>query len=301
MLEQIQELANNPDVVWVLHNSLYDLDALESVGINVDYRLIHHHDTLLMAHAWNNLEDHGLKKLARKYLGIKRTDEQLVEAETVRLRRVVSQARRLVARKLKRSKVVRAWLTDRGLDGPGKLFGQSPVAEWVSRLAALPITDGDVKNDLWLPYLMGNGEVEQYAGQDAVRTLALFYFYEQVLKEQNLWDGYLSRLEAKSALWDMQRVRVHLDKSTLEAKRAHCNFEITEATAELRRLACDSTFNPASNEDCARLLYGRQGYSTSKLALRGLVGPAARTLEDYRRADSERRYLAQYVKTSIRR
>ncbi len=64
---------------YVFHNSIFDQQALSSIGIYIDPE--HVEDTLPASHVMDSAEPHGLKSLAMRYCDILDTDERLLAAE----------------------------------------------------------------------------------------------------------------------------------------------------------------------------------------------------------------------------
>lgn len=84
-IEEIRSLTLSYPLL-VFHNSLFDILALSMIGLDLTDRWEHIHDTLPMSHILDSGEQHGLKPLAAKYLGILNTDEDI-------LRQAVKEAR----------------------------------------------------------------------------------------------------------------------------------------------------------------------------------------------------------------
>lgn len=86
-LAEIRDLlASYP--VLVFHNAKFDVRGLASIGIDLTSRWDEIRDTLLYSHVLDSSEDHGLKPLAKKYLGISDDDQQALHAATIKARRI---------------------------------------------------------------------------------------------------------------------------------------------------------------------------------------------------------------------
>lgn len=82
-LIKIKSLIDKYDHI-VMHNARFDKRAMATLGIDIPFHKIH--DTLIASHVLDNTEDHSLKALALKYLGIPTDDQKELQVATVKAR-----------------------------------------------------------------------------------------------------------------------------------------------------------------------------------------------------------------------
>lgn len=199
--DEWQELLGDPKIEKAFWNAKFDIRMLQAAGFTIRGRI---HETMFMAHTANPLEDSfQLKVVAEKYADIHVDDQD-------ELKKVVKGCRLFAKRYLK----------------------------W-------PINKGDVDADYWLPaavrqtklgreYLKKKGwtgkECRKYAVLDAVRTLALFNGYSQILREQDTWDTYEFEMEVWPVVMNMEARGVAINESRIRKESKECHKIIREAT-----------------------------------------------------------------------
>lgn len=220
---------------WVFHNSLFDLLALELMGIVIDYEKTTIHDTMLMAHVHNSMGRLGLKPLAFLHLSFPEDDEADLQAAVISARR---KAKNL------------GWL----------------IADEKADIPSLRPQKKDFpKSDYWIPkevakyYNYDSDHIyhtacSTYAVKDVERTIGLFYFYLINLDDQD-FKCYLKNTECLYPIHVMQGYGFNLIVSRIDPKIKEINIVIEKQLATMRRVAKDNTFNPRSQIDLPKVLY----------------------------------------------
>lgn len=193
-------LTSNRDGEVALHNSKFDVTALDSLGashIRWSWRPVR--DTLLAGHLLATSQPHDLTSMVLHYLGedLEPYEKRLEEA-VLSCRRVVQQARL----KMKR-----------GNDGGDLALWR--IAE--KNLPEMPSArDKTWKIDSWLPRVMARHlnyvtghpwqtVLSDYANADSVATLALWRVLKAEIERRGLWNIYAARLKLLPVLHDMER------------------------------------------------------------------------------------------------
>ncbi len=168
---------------------------------------------------------YGLKDLCHKYLDIPKDDQKTLGDRTVKAR----------AYGKKKGWKLCEW-------------GKSPkVADyWMVKLA------------------FGTNECEEYAVQDAVRTLVLGVMYDEILDEEEIRSGYEREMQAWPVVWYAEESGFHI------RRKENLNF-LTEARknqkkhlATMREMCGDPEFEPGSHPKLGRVLFDHYGLKVSR-------------------------------------
>lgn len=244
--------------VLVFHNPQFDVQALFSIGVPVDWSLVE--DTLTASHVLDNTGSHGLKDLCIRYLMEPADDVQ-------RLKAAVTESRR-IARSLK-------W--DICREGhphfPGVRFGEkNPL--W--------------HQDTWLPrtltqYYGGKrlspkavladpheipeyyeSIAREYGLKDAVRTMRLWKLFLRAFQTEGvvnnpphgLWPVYLARRLTLPALAAMESRGLPLSVHRTKTKLKSYKLTKERLTTSLQKIAGDTELNPNSGPQLAKVIFG---------------------------------------------
>ncbi len=223
-VKKITRLLQSYDKI-VMHNALFDVAALLTIGIDLRPRWNDIEDTMFASHALDSRESHELKPLAKKYVNIPDDDQKALQSLTVRARNL--------ARK-------------RNEEAGELLYNLS------SATAA----------DYWLTALFfpKDKSLETYATIDAERTLVLWLkvFAPQLVKD-GLWEQYKKNLRIIPPVFDMQDRGLTIHKSQLakELKRVLKlrDDALNTAIRAIPKKACPKPLNLNSRDQLAVVLH----------------------------------------------
>jgi len=269
-----REVAYNPSTVkdllrvikdhdtLVFHHSNFDLQVIAKIHPQLHWSVLfktHHiHDTIVMSHAYKSSDRHGLKENAVLYLGYPDDDEKELGD--------ITQKARTQARKL-------GWAWADGNALPPSLIGTQ---------------DQFYKCDYWIPKQIAieleyppdhrwRTICDEYAGKDAERTIALYYFFNEVLRDipntskynkthtkleytGTLYDKYNEARQLIYPLLDMQTTGIPVKpKALADAHKEYTTLQ-TESLQTLRHYAKDPEFNPRSPLQLSTLLFQKLGF-----------------------------------------
>jgi DNA polymerase I-like protein with 3'-5' exonuclease and polymerase domains len=270
----IEDIANviDPYNEYVFHNASFDLDALKGIGIDLYPNSHQVHDTMFMSHVVDSEGPHGLKYLAIRYCDILDDDEDILD-ETVK------KARNIASRKL---------------------------PDW--RIAKkgdphFPLQDQKFhKADFWLPSLIYQLHPElvpeewkdafkdactEYATKDVERTMALYLFFQEVLKMEGLEEMYERERRLLPVVKRMEDRGVSLRKRALIREMSRYASESNWAEETCRKVAKKPHLNIGSNNELIETLYFELGLKPPKLTQGGNPSVDADSLQTLRKTSSE--------------
>jgi DNA polymerase I-like protein with 3'-5' exonuclease and polymerase domains len=261
----IKLLFTGPKLVG--HNAKFDVRALSTIGIGLDFNNIE--DTMLISHAVNSAEPHGLKALCKKYLWIDNNDE-------TELQKAVNRSR-AIGRKLGFR------VAEEGDPHfPALKFGDEEKAAW--------------RSDMWLPravavhqkYPKGHpwySVCSRYAQWDAVRTMRLFLAYREFEEHarQNDSELYHSIQQYRTlnypcvqTTYEMEVEGVPVSRSRIKYMTKLAGDEARDRTARMKKLFPGVNFN--SPKQLGEVLYKRLGLPILKRTETGEPGTDKKTL-----------------------
>ena len=204
-------------------------------------------DTIIAARCCYSLEPtYGLKALASKYLDMDNEDEKELQDQTIRSR--------IIAKKL------------------GYKIGEKVQEDyWLTSIPEL-----SPRNDL----------VRTYCIQDTIRTMRLWKFYSEGMKQLEVYHSYLEELHTMKTLIDMEKrgVKISLDES--RNKLYECVHKEIGLLNDIRK-EVGWAINPGSGQQLAKatLELGidiKERTKSSKTFPNGQVSTAAKTLKKYK-------------------
>lgn len=175
---------------WIFHNGNFDLRML-AVLLKMPYEEIHTirglskdefweriEDTIVMSHLIDNIRSHGLKELAERFVKIPKDDEEELKSAVIKART----AARSIIRKNK-------------------------LEDWMIH--------GPTEENYWLPkYIFDNyrsyakPEWETvcltYAIRDVERTIILYQFFMDLLKQRKLWEVYREQIQVMRTIVNLE-------------------------------------------------------------------------------------------------
>lgn len=233
----IKRLMEDPKIVKVFHHASFDVRMFDMIGIKVTGKI---HDTMFAAHICNTLEESlGLKELALKY-GKFPTDDQ------IELRKIVVSCR---------SKV--------------KKLGWKLACKESKKVDGTIIRKGMIDADYWIPatlYKHHPKEINEersrvcrrYCIKDAVRTMLLHLFYEELLKELELTEIYNREIKLRHVVYDIESAGLCIDIGRL----LHCLKKAKKLSKKNKERVLNCAkyhqmddFNLNSPQQLATLLY----------------------------------------------
>lgn len=250
--------------IVAMHNSKYDLLALELIGVNVPEIVgwENIHDTMLMSHANQSGGRHGLKELCVRHLGLLDDDEK-------RLSKIAKQAR-TVAKKLK-------WDIARPrhqtMPMVRKNSERSPLHKadmWLPRAVALH--QNRPETDEWHTVL------RDYALLDGKRTYDLFILLQKELEEQGLWEQYLKNQRLIKVTYEMERRGVSMRPAFVRSERMRFQKSARIYGAKAREAVRRPGINLRSTDQLREVLYGEYALPVLELTDKKLPSCSADTL-----------------------
>jgi DNA polymerase I-like protein with 3'-5' exonuclease and polymerase domains len=275
-IEDIQAICLDPKLIPIGHNIIFDVQMLRSISIfeNDEEALVfldRCHDTLLMSHAFNSQESHGLKPLCEKYLHIDSDDETLLEAG-------VKEAQK-ICRKL-------------GLDIQTSYYRTNPSQKkktWkgdaylINSLYALLTNPDDPCFNISLasklePY---KHITAAYATRDTERTFGLFEFYKEQFdiatsetsKGFDEIPDYHNAYEINRSLlpiiYHMQSNGIAFDCEKAKEMRQAFQEQANEAISNVKKLTKGLISNVQADTQIIRYLYHIKKYNPPKHTAKG--------------------------------
>lgn len=214
------------DKTVVFHNSIFDLRCLSMLGITISWEQVH--DTMLLSHVCNSQGAgtrassdqggmHGLKQLASYYLDISDNDEK-------ELRKITASAR-----------------------GVGKQLG------WKLGTKLVPNAKGhheaELESDYWMPRTVFDHDsgpadflyewkdiCETYCKKDCFRTLGLFFFLQEILKDKGLEKHYERERQLLPVTYNMGTVGLNTSDTLLSGLNNEFISKSTTAKQEAENI-----------------------------------------------------------------
>ena len=189
----------------VFHNTKFDIRALESVNVNLNWRG-KTFDTLMASHVLNNVYSHKLKDLSRYYIGRENDEEKEIKQEVV------------IARRLAK-KHFPEWKLGNSSAG-GKEGDESFVAldYWLFKQLAK-----DLKLPKKHPYW---SLCDKYGFGDVIRTIELWGLFTDGLTVEKLWKVYNREINLlEHSIYDMETRGINVLKDNLKlSKSNYCSI-----------------------------------------------------------------------------
>ena len=168
----------------VFHNGKFDIRALESIGVKLNWRG-KFEDTMIMSHVLDNIGSHGLKDLAKYYL-LRKNDEQVV------LKEAVKKARSIARRDFPEWRLGAE--NKGGKDGDTTLLA---VDYWILKAIAKELKYP--KSHPWWTLC------DKYGFGDVIRTIELYYTFSNGIEIENLSVPYRREIELlEDSLYEME-------------------------------------------------------------------------------------------------
>ena len=187
----------------VFHNTKFDIRALESVDVKLNWRG-KTFDTLIASHVLNNVYSHRLKDLADMYLDRENVEEQEIKEGVV------------VARRLAR-KHFPDWQLGNSSAG-GKEGDESFVAldYWLFKELARHL-EFEEDHPWWTL-------CDKYGYGDVIRTIELWFLFKDGLKASNLQRPYDREIKLlENSIYDMESKGLNiLEKNMNKSHRDYC-------------------------------------------------------------------------------
>lgn len=238
-------IAPHKDIIF--HNANFDIQALVAAGIPFDYLFENHdiHDTMVMSHAYHSPGPHGLKPLGVTLLSFPEDDEH-------RLSDITKEAQK-IAKKL-------GWWTSSKSNPHPSLKGNQ---------------DSWHKADYWIPaqiatYLNYPNDhpwhtiCNEYAEKDAIRTIGIFYIFQELLDQQQM-DSYHKARRLIKTILQMQYEKITLLKDRMEESTKEFKSKKNIQLLRLRKLVGDREFNPNSPKQLGNVLFNKYAFKTDRI------------------------------------
>jgi DNA polymerase I-like protein with 3'-5' exonuclease and polymerase domains len=181
VLAEVQEYIDSLETA-IFHNGMFDIRALESIGIDCSRLWWISEDTLLASHVVCSGDVHGLKDISEKYFGWENEEEE-------HLKTIVMQ------------KIAEA-----------RAKGYAVAKEGHSHFPGLKgATVKWYKMDYWL----AKDEVLRYGFGDVERTFLFWKVFKESMIQDGLWDQYQTRKKLLRICYDVQTVgkNLYVDKA----------------------------------------------------------------------------------------
>ncbi len=225
---QLQDICGDPKRRKVFFNADFDILMFFAIGIEVVGPV---EDVMFKAKAVNNLENnHKLKYLGQRYLGINNKDELSLKAETKKSRGV---AKRL------------------GWNTAEEIAADYWIANTLWKLAPKEARAKSIKR----------GVCEQYGVTDAVRTIMLDDFYNAAMtdiRENEDCDVDATYEMEMGLLWEnlaMEKRGIAIDEKVKDEQLQECHARVLAATEHLRKVSGNPELNPESDKDLREVFY----------------------------------------------
>jgi DNA polymerase-1 len=283
----------------IFHNAIFDIRALATIGITLSFadplfttpvrypflpeknsdKLSTHivcngfHDTQLMSHACDNLgcrsnRPHALKELALHYLDISTDDETELQQAVVSARRLGKQY---------------GWSLGKNLQGGSEVKYDywMPRAIWeAAHQPTLPLVSPENVPDSWKDLCT------TYAIQDVVRTLGLFFFFQEGLSKADLSSNYWREIYLLPITYQMEYAGMYVEPTRLERTLNQFRSASLEARSNAER--CLGGININSGPQLVNVLAER-GVTLTARTKKGKASTGAASLRD----------IAQYLESSV--
>lgn len=238
-------IAKHKEIIF--HNANFDIQALVAAGISLDYLFENHdiHDTMVMSHAYHSPGPHGLKQLGVTLLSFPEDDEH-------RLSDITKEAQK-VAKKLE-------WCISSKSNPHPSLRGNQ---------------DSWHKADYWVPAQIAkhlncpsdhpwHNICNEYAEKDAIRTIGIFYLFQELMDQQQL-DSYHKARRLIKPILQMQYEKVTLIPDKMEESTKEYITKQNIQLLKMRKLVGNREFNPNSPKQLASVLFDKFKFQTDRV------------------------------------
>jgi DNA polymerase I-like protein with 3'-5' exonuclease and polymerase domains len=238
-------IAQHKEIIF--HNANFDIQALVAAGIDFDYLFDNHdiHDTMVMSHAYHSPGPHGLKPLGVTLLSFPEDDEARLSD--------ITKAAQKEAKKLE-------WSIASKSNPHPTLRGNQ---------------DSWHKADYWIPAQVAKALkypkshpwhtiCNEYAEKDAIRTIGIFYIFQELMTEQQMQSYHKARRLIKPIL-QMQYEKVTLLKDKMEESYKEFSTKKAISLIKLRKLVGDREFNPGSPQQLSNVLFNKYKFKTDRV------------------------------------
>ena len=242
-------IAPHKDIIF--HNANFDLQALVAAGIPLEYFFENHdiHDTMVMSHAYHSPGPHGLKQLGVTLLSFPEDDEHRLSDIT-----------KLAA---KEAKKLGWWISCKSNPHPtlrGNQDSWHKADYWIPAQVAKALKYP--KDHPW--YTICN----EYAEKDAIRTIGIYYIFQELMTEQQMQSYHKARRLIKSIL-QMQYEKVTLLKDKMEESSKDFTTKQNIQLLRMRKLVGNKEFNPNSPKQLASVLFDKYQFKTDRVGESG--------------------------------
>ena len=262
-------------IEWVLHNAKFDVRCIEmaiksylSTAPVFPYKRLNPnrlkieritnwnpldilsvcHDTVLMAHAYDNLGSHALKDLGVRFLAIGEDDEYDLKMQ---VESIIPYAKQLGWRYACAGHCLQV------RKGPTK--GWAVMDMWLPKayrnyqMSLIGDTSSSSPQEENLDVF--DNKCRTYCLQDTIRTIRLFPFFKKYLEQEKLWEQYLEQREQLAITYDMEAYGVTVHRANLESEQKRFRTLARYYEAKARRIVLNMKLNLNATEQIARELY----------------------------------------------
>ena len=183
-LEQLLSLINNASEV-ILHNSKFDVHALQTIAPHHKWDWSKTHDTLIMGHLDKSDQMKNLTDMSLRYFPTTDPDSN-IESFEKEIGIATQECRRQVMTKRAQDTWAKGWkITDYGMEDAPSVKPGKDSKKW--------------KFDMWLPKAYAKfhnlppyhkywSVLKKYADPDSRCTMKLYLILKEILKDKGLWD-----------------------------------------------------------------------------------------------------------------
>ena len=255
-VEEIKKYLTGKTLIF--HHAKFDFRAFASIGIyfdfsNLDWSTYHpsssrkkpdiifcpdFHDTLLMSHALSSSDKHGLKELASKYLNFDMDDEE-------KLKKEVARCTTIAKRKC-----------------PSIKLGMNPTSK------------RETGYDYWIPRFAcsNNDSCATYGIKDVQRTMLLYTFFLDLLKEEGGIYGYNREKKLLLVIYNIENDGITVNAEAIEGKikkLSRMHLELSSRCKEHMKEILERESNPNSPKDLIEFYYDRYALVPFKYSKKG--------------------------------
>lgn len=272
-INKFNALVNRPGVTTVLHNALFDLPVLETMGVKPRV----YHDTMVMAYLLQDLPL-GLKPLSYRLLGMvmRKYKDMIKDAQQIKAVEYLTITSLFT---WDNPKAVLEWVK-----GYPRVKQPQNISKKIARI--LKTLDKNPELNVaakWkaINYSGGRGQVEQalgpvpqasladiefsdalqYACADAVATYQVYYILRDRITEMELWNTFNRDMRVIPVLVDMMSEGILLDKDHLAGLAEDYSNKLELVDQQINDIYTgDERLNPGSTQQVARALYSMGVY-----------------------------------------
>lgn len=244
-VNELQKYIDRADSV-VFHNAKFDIRALSTIGIKPStFWNKEIHDTHIASHILWSGESHALKDLCVLHLDFPATDEQ-------HLQKAAKEAQ-----------------------GIAKKLGWDVARLKHPCFPGLPKTSHWECMDYWLPCQVAAHKgfpeshpwhtiMQEYAINDAQRTILLWELLSKLIEHEDLWDHYIKRRDLLKPVYGMENAGLYMRASAYEEEHTRYTELNTESLATCRELSGYEDMNLNSHQQVSRFLFQERGLESVK-------------------------------------